>query len=279
MNILMLSPVFPMPLDLGSKIRIYNLLKGLGRNHEVTFVSLTDREVSREHLAAVLKHCSRLFVIPGVKSRNRAVIRSVFSAQPYRVVKFHNKNFARTVELVLESESFDIIWANFLNMLSCITPSQKKSAVIVCDQQNADVRVWRKYAREGSWKARAFAVLNLWKLQRFEKNVLERVDLLASVSDEDAGFMRSRVPDLCSVWTVPNGVDTDYFRSIPDEARELQNSIVFCGSLDITMNIDAVVGLPMRFSRQCGRASMILNFGSSAEILIRGSAHYPFGKV
>ncbi|MBN1224348.1 MAG: glycosyltransferase [Candidatus Aminicenantes bacterium] len=242
MKILMLSPVFPMPLDLGSKIRIFNLLRGLSRGHDVTFVSLTDNRASREQLAAVRELCSKLFVVPGFKSRRQAVFRFMFSMKPYRVVKFQNKNFKHKIERILESESFDLIWVNMLNMLSYVPPTQKKSALLVCDQQNADVRVWQKYSLEGKVHTRAFAAMNLLKLRCFEKKVLKGVDLVVSVSDEDAGFMRSRLPESGSVWTVPNGVDTDYFCPGPDGEKESQNIIVFCGSLDITMNIDAAEG-------------------------------------
>jgi len=242
MRILMLSPVFPMPLDLGSKIRIYNLLKGLSRKHEVTLVSLTDRKASREQMRAVRDLCAGLYAVPGFKSRRQAVLRSLFSTQPYRVVKFCNKKFGSKVAQILDSTSFDLIWVNMLNMLDSIAPSKKRTAFLVCDQQNADIRVWRRFSRQGKLPARLFAALNLWKLQRFEKRVLEAVDLVVSVSDEDADFMRSRVPGFCSVITVPNGVDTDFFSPDPRDEKERKNIILFCGSLDITMNIDAARG-------------------------------------
>lgn len=43
MKILFLSRWFPYPMNNGSKIRIYNLLRGLSRHHEVTLLSFADR--------------------------------------------------------------------------------------------------------------------------------------------------------------------------------------------------------------------------------------------
>ena len=43
MKILFLSRWFPYPMNNGSKIRIYNLLRGLSQHHEVTLLSFADQ--------------------------------------------------------------------------------------------------------------------------------------------------------------------------------------------------------------------------------------------
>jgi len=44
-----------------------------------------------------------------------------------------------------------------------------------------------------------------------------------------------------NIYTVPNGVDIDYFRNTKGIAIKLKyNNIIFVGSMDVTMNIEAV---------------------------------------
>ena len=43
MKILFLSRWFPYPINNGSKLRIYNLLRGLAQEHEITLLSFADR--------------------------------------------------------------------------------------------------------------------------------------------------------------------------------------------------------------------------------------------
>ncbi|HIP96734.1 MAG TPA: glycosyltransferase [Anaerolineae bacterium] len=110
---------------------------------------------------------------------------------------------------------------------------------MVLDQHNADERFWETYARQGPPWVRFAGALNLWKLRRFQGFVLQGVDVILSVSDEDAAFTRGRLPNpSIEVWVVPNGVDTEEFR--PLDGREPKNRIIFCGAMDVLMNIDAV---------------------------------------
>lgn len=42
MNILILAPFIPWPLDQGGKIRIYNIVKNLSRSHKITLAAVVD---------------------------------------------------------------------------------------------------------------------------------------------------------------------------------------------------------------------------------------------
>jgi glycosyltransferase involved in cell wall biosynthesis len=115
----------------------------------------------------------------------------------------------------------------------------KKSPLVVLDQHNADERFWETYAREGSPWVRLFAKFNLWQLRRFQASVLNQVDVVLSVSKEDADFTQAQLTNPATqVWIVPNGVDTE--RLQPLGTTERRNRIIFCGAMDVFMNIDAV---------------------------------------
>lgn len=241
MRVLMLSPLVPWPLDMGSKIRIYHVLKELSSTHDVELACLA-QETSAPDVSALEELASRLHVVTAwAAPRWQMAAKSLLTTQPYRVAKFHSEALNRRLADLLHAQSYDLIWIHFLNMTSHLSPATLDQNVVVLDQHNADERMWQRYAEQGSSMNRVFAQQNLWKLRRFQRRTLQHVDVLLSVSDEEAEFMRSRAPVSCEVWTMPNGVDIDYFQPRDDDHNEPDHPIIlFCGSMDVTMNADAV---------------------------------------
>jgi len=242
MYILMLSPTFPWPLNMGDKIRIFHVLRELARaGHEVSLFALAHEPYGPEGLEALKVHCKELHVIP-VKNRSRlqAAIKSIVSRKPYRVAKFESPEFRQAVVEALQGD-YDILWVHFLETLTYgLQPHWRgRRPLVVLDQHNADERFWETYAREGRPWVRLFAKINLWQLRGIQASLLEQVDVILSASKEDADFTRTRLPNpTTQVWVVPNGVDTKSLR--PPDITKRGNRIIFCGAMDVLMNIDAV---------------------------------------
>jgi sugar transferase (PEP-CTERM/EpsH1 system associated) len=243
MRLLMLSPTLPWPLTIGSKIRIYYVLRELARaGLEVTLLALAHDPYGPGDLDPLRTYCSKLHVIPAKnRPRAQAAWRAFLSRKPYGVAKFDSPAFRKAVTEALHKEDYPILWVHFMETLIYL-PSDagwKKSPLVVLDQHNADERFWETYAREGSPWVRLFAKFNLWQLRRFQASVLNQVDVVLSVSKEDADFTQAQLTNPATqVWIVPNGVDTE--RLQPLGTTERRNRIIFCGAMDVFMNIDAV---------------------------------------
>jgi sugar transferase (PEP-CTERM/EpsH1 system associated) len=238
MRALILSPVFLWPPNSGEKIRMFHTIKHLSRWFDITLLSLAE-EADVVDLGPIADWCEDVRIVPGVMRRDLAIPRSVFSLSPYRVVKFWAPQLQKICDTTFEREQFDVIWINFLNMMVYLRPSFASSGIVVLDQISADERIWIQYLREGSIPHRLFSGWNLLKVRRFQRRMLQHIDVLVAVSDEEADLMQQRVPASARIWTVPNGVDTAYFRS--DSLGPRQGDVIlFCGSMDVTMNVDAV---------------------------------------
>jgi sugar transferase (PEP-CTERM/EpsH1 system associated) len=241
MRLLMLSPTLPWPLTIGSKIRIYYVLRELARaGLEVTLLALAHDPYGPGDLDPLRTYCSKLHVIPAKnRPRAQAAWRAFLSRKPYGVAKFDSPAFRKAVTEALQQEDYPILWVHFMETLVYLPSGWKKSPLVVLDQHNADERFWETYAREGSPWVRLFAKFNLWQLRRFQASVLNQVDVVLSVSKEDADFTQARLTNPATqVWIVPNGVDTE--RLQPLGTTERRNRIIFCGAMDVFMNIDAV---------------------------------------
>lgn len=241
MKVLMLSPTFPWPLNMGSRIRIYHAFRELARaGHEVTLLCLSEEPSSAREAKALEPYCQKLEIMPVKRRpRTRAALKALLSLKPYRVAKFESAEFRRRVAELLH-EPFDILWVHFLETLDYLPKLKgRRRPLVLLDQHNADERFWATYVREGPPWNRFFAWQNLWKLRRFQRETLQQVDVVLSVSEEDAAFTRTRLPNPSTdVWVVPNGVETEQLKPGGDEDR--RDVVIFVGSMDVRMNIDAV---------------------------------------
>jgi len=237
MKILMLSPVFPWPLNAGDRIRIFNGIKEIAKHHEITLLSLVESNVA--DLEPVERLCEALHVTTISKTRLESAVRSIFSIKPYGAVRFSSGQYRKAVERVLREQEFDAIWVHFLSMLDYLNNLDLGDALVILDQHNVDELWWKRYMAEGNVAYRVFGALNLFKTRRFQSRIMKKVELALSASPEEAAFTKKRVPASCKVWTVPNGVDLSFF-SRQQRRQEKKNRIMFCGSMDVTMNIDAV---------------------------------------
>jgi hypothetical protein len=77
-------------------------------------------------------------------------------------------------------------------------------------------------------------------LRRIEAGTRDRFDAITVVSESERQTYLDTVGDHPGLCVVGNGVDTDYFSSLPDADT---NTIVFTGVMDYKPNADAVVWL------------------------------------
>src|SRR5512143_3124503 len=64
MKILFLSRWFPYPSTNGSKLRIYNLLRGLANHHDVTLLSFADQPSVNPDVSEIQAICSDVYIVP-----------------------------------------------------------------------------------------------------------------------------------------------------------------------------------------------------------------------
>lgn len=237
----MISPEPPLPLNMGSRIRIFHSLRVLSENHEVTLVALVPDEKKNLDSERINELCERFSPIEldNNKSKTHYALKSLLSGKPYRVAKFESNEIKETVSHLLANNTYDISWSHFLNSAAYLDNSSKPP-INVLDQHNADELMWQKYRDEGGVLTRFFGNWNIRQVKKFRERNMGNFDVILSVSEEDAKFTRGNVGVNQEVWTVPNGVDLDNFQPGDEDLAERDDVIVFCGSMDVKMNIDAV---------------------------------------
>ena len=245
MKILALSPLVPWPLHGGNIVRIYGILRELSlRGHEI--VLLAGREgppLPADHPVKILCQDVRVYERSSSARSEQplvAAMKSVFSPLPYTAAKFGGRVVRKNIRKVLEEEPFDMIFANFAFMAHAVPSEFAKKIPIVVDEHESEGLLWRQYLRQGGIPKRAFALLNLAKMNGFQKSVGRRIAAMLCASEREMEFARTFLPPDVKLLTVPNGVDTDFFVPVSPEGRE-GHSIVLCGGFGVYRNSEAAI--------------------------------------
>ena len=249
------------PPDTGGKIRSYNILRELGRQHSVTFFSFYAAHDGDSH--PELKHifdraiCVPLS-LPGPKSPREMLSYGIrlLSSEPYGITKFCRPQVRRRLRALLEEETYDVILCDFVSAAGVIPWDSPTPKVLFT--HNVEAMIWRRHyevATNPVWKA--VSLLEWRKMEAAELRYLRLADHVLTVSETDRDAF-SAFLNPAKVTVIPTGVDVDYFQSLPLE--ESQNSLVFTGSMDWLPNEDAILYfvdavLPM-ITQQCPDVSL-----------------------
>jgi polysaccharide biosynthesis protein PslH len=245
MRILVLSPYLPWPLYGGTVVRLHGILRELvRRGHDIVLLAGYDGPpLPDDHPVKRLCREVRFYRPASSLQQSRPVLSaftSLLSPLPYTAAKFGSRQIRESIRELLKSSEFDLILASFAFMAHLVPPEFARRTPVVLDEYESEGLLWRQYFRQGGVPKRAFALLNLIKMHWFQKVVGSRIAALISVSGREAEFARSYLPPHVKLWTVPNGVDTDFFVPGAPEGRD-SYSIVLCGGFAVYRNSEAAI--------------------------------------
>lgn len=238
LNLLYLTPYLPWPLHRGPEIRVFHIVRELGElDHNVTLVAGSpDPEVRTPGIVAETVDRVRVYRTSS-RGRTRSVVRSLFSPRPYPVDRALTKECRRTMRDSLHDGLSAVVVAHS-HMLEVLPPSRELPAPVILDQHESVELFWRDLRDRWGGARGAFAAINLWKVRRRLPRWLARADAAMAVSPEETDFLRRRLEAPLDVWTVPNGVDPEYFRP-PEYARRPPPRIMLCANYSVRRNVDA----------------------------------------
>jgi glycosyltransferase involved in cell wall biosynthesis len=233
-----------LPVDTGGKIRSYNILRQLARDHQVTLLSyyggqkdsIYEGEIQRELPGAETIYTAALD--GGAVTQSLDYVRRVFQAAPFAVRKFTHPDVKRAVATGLAENKFDVAVCDFLS--ASLNFPENLATPTVLFQHNVETALWQRMASTESNPAKRMAYkIEATKMARYERTALRKFHHVIAVSDHDREQMRTMNPS-CPISVVPTGVDTQKYAVAPPAQAEPPR-IIFLGSMDWEPNIDAVI--------------------------------------
>jgi hypothetical protein len=237
MRILFISHRFPYPPNRGGKIRPFQMIRHLGKKHEVMVASLAFTHQELDQGKDLGNYCAGVLsdVLPNRKRWINAGL-SLVSTTPSSVAYFQSSTLLRKVREASRKQGFDgvIVHCAFMAPYA----AQVRARFRILDYGDLDSGKWSDYAQFRSFPISWGYALESGKLRRFERRMADFFDFCtvttAGERDEFLGLGLHK-PNA----VIPNGVDSQYFRrETQDEA--LSPTIVFLGRMDYYPNVEGI---------------------------------------
>lgn len=233
MKILMISSYLPFPLRSGGEIRLYNLIKNISEEHEITLICEKRDYQTQEDLEQVKKICKKVITVSRRKQwSTKNILKAGLSSDPFLVVGHTSEEFKLAIRDELVRENYDLIHIETFYVYQNLP---RVSIPVVLVEHNIEYLVYQRYTNLANPILKPLLSLDVLKLKRKEKEAWKKVNKLVAVSEIERKLMKRADTDI-----VPNGVDTKNFifrnyQEIPNEKR-----ILYIGDFKWLQNKDAL---------------------------------------
>lgn len=244
MKILIIADYLPYPLIGGDRIRIYNLLRRLADQHEVSLVSFLEKPDDAEGISHLRQFCARVETVnlPRLSPLRHipGLIRYGLEGKPLELRFLYSDELANKIKSLITELDFDIVQIEHARMglyLEALPKDRHFKTVLMFHnftyQQHGRVshiqmRVDRKIR----------AMIDSISMLYWEPRYAERFDLCTTVSEDDRKLLLNANPRL-HVEVIPNGVDVEKYKFLP--AENLTPSLLFIGNMGYPPCVDAAL--------------------------------------
>jgi len=238
MNVLIVDEEVPWPLNTGKRIRTYNLVQRLQRDHTVTYLCYGDQ-------GSVLPDCQNvtLVILPSPVLEQKglrfylALLANLVSSKPYIVDRHYSAAFEEKALSLVATNQYDLIHCEWTPYTENIRTLIGKIPSVL-SAHNVESQIWERYYQSESSLLKKYYIYFQWqKLIRYEAQSARNYSEISVVSERDLEMFINQYG--CKrVTVVPNGVDDQYFAPVQSELQP--GSMVFTGSMDWRPNQDGI---------------------------------------
>ena len=223
MKLLYISHKVPYPLSDGGKLRVFNQIKHLSKEHNIVSLSFIENKAELENIAELKKYCSiETVLLPKWKSLINSFF-GLFSRKPLRVWYLRDKRFRKKAKELTKQAEMVIIQAPRMTQYGF---EPEKTIVDVVDTPSLQIRralnheslIWKII-----WK------VELPRIERFEKWICKRFKHILTASEDDRKALGKGI-------VLKNGAAISNVKR-----KDLSgNNIMFLGNMEYAPNIDAI---------------------------------------
>lgn len=222
MKILMVSSFLPFPLRSGGEIRLYNLIKNLSEEHDITLICEIRDYQKEEDIKEVEKICKKVITVKRKKQWTMEnVLKTGLSMNPFLVTGHISEEFKLAIKDELVRENYELIHVETFYVYQNLP---KVSLPVVLVEHNVEYLAYKRYVQLANPALRPLLYIDILKLKKIEEETWKKVDRLVAVSNAERRLMKR-----ADAYVVPNGVDTNYFRFRSFQDIPEEKNILFIG--------------------------------------------------
>ena len=241
MRILFIAPRLPLPADTGGKIRTFNILKQISRDHAVDLVTFSFDSEDERHIKKFREIGIEVTLVPAPKEDAlRRMFIVLLAALPYSVSKYHSKKMASAITALKAVKNYDAVHVDHIHMAHYQNCFQGLPCLI--DEHNVEYKILERCGNveNSAWKRQLYSQ-QAGKMKQFESRAILHYSACTAVSQNDVDILKNLTGGNVPIHVLPNGVDTEFFTSPGSRPQQEEDALVFTGSMDWLPNDDAVV--------------------------------------
>jgi polysaccharide biosynthesis protein PslH len=237
MNILFLSGWFPYPPSNGSKLRIYNLLRGLAQTHDVTLITFADEPEEQLDLATLRSFCRDVHVARWTAFQPGSVQARLhfLNPKPRWIVTAYSAQMEALIRQTLAARQYDVVIASQINLAFYRYCFSHLPAIF----EEVEVgSMYEQYAHAPSPWQRLRYGLTWIKHRQYLSSLLRQYDLCTVASERERQLLTQAITRDGRIEVIPNGVDLASYADVHEEVRP--NSLIFTGAFTYAPNYEGM---------------------------------------
>jgi hypothetical protein len=244
MNILFLSSWFPYPPINGAKIRIYNLVRELAKNHDITLIAFARTipiEEARKHIPFLEQFCKSVDAVPAkpLVSGNSAGLKSFVSAVPRSVAQTCSAEVEALIRQRATMSQCDVVIASEAGQPGTVSFLASKIEGVPKILDALEIGMLKDASSNQTILLQRIRYGFTWlKFRNFTKQLLHQTDACTVPSRLELQNLLEIASDPTSIKVIPHSLDLTQYteRYAPPNPC----SLVFTGSFTYGPNADAV---------------------------------------
>lgn len=238
MKILFLSRWYPYPINNGSKLRIYHLLRGLAQHHEVTLLSFADQPDVDPNAPEIQSLCCDVIVVPWrpFDPHSWRARLGFLSVTPRSVIDTFSPDMAEQINQTLAGKAWDLIIASQIDMAAYGYAFRHRPALL----EEIEVAVpYEKFSQANSTWSRFRHGLTWAKQRYYMARLLRDYRACTVASAREQQLLSSNIPTAKAIEVIPNCINLTDYSDV--HVTSQPNGLIFTGSFRYSANHDAMV--------------------------------------
>ncbi len=232
MKIVVLLPRVPYPTIKGDKLRSYNFIRELSKEHEIHLFAIDEEKTKEEDINHLKQFCASIYIAPISKSTIFInVIKAFFKGLPFQVGYYYSKSVHKKFNDYLNKVKPDRIFCQLIRVAEYVKDIKdiKKTIDI---QDTMSVNVLRN-STSSNWLKKHIFKIESKRLVKYENKIFDYFDNKVIISKPDRSLYPHANKD--DIEIIPNGVNYNFFKPL-DVEKEVD--VVFTGNMGYIPNID-----------------------------------------
>jgi polysaccharide biosynthesis protein PslH len=235
MNILILSPFFPYPLTQGGKIRVFNIIKYLARNHRITLACLSEEKVT--DYGPLKDYCEGVLVTYKKPSTAKDLFRFLTGPDPFNYVRYASAEMRAGLAGLADQKSFDAVLIEFSMMWQYADIF--RGTTVALDEHNIEYNMIRQLKDQSRGLRKILYGIEEKRVRKLEEQAWRECSHCFTVSGEERDIVAASAGHPEKVTEIRNCADLERFVFLP--RTDFSGRVLFLCGMDYLPGLDSAL--------------------------------------